>query len=431
MKKKKLFQKTLGFLPRGPGKRYNVFMGTTSFSEWTLGLKIWLKRGPVDDKHAIEKYEKKFSEAVGTMHGISFGSGRMTLYSILQALGMQPGDEIIVPAFTCVVVPNAIIYSGVRPLYVDVNLRDFNISVEKIEKEITPKTVAIYAQHTFGVPCDMVRINKIAKTYNLKVIEDCAHALGGNIDGTMIGAHSDVAFFSTDHSKTITTYLGGIATTNNDEIADKLRNIQSDAPFLPKKDVLKIIRAFLLEWIYFSPYLLWIGLLIHKIFIKLGLSYTFRDELQITKPTDYPYPCSLSSQQAQLGYAQLERLKTNVLHRQAIAAWLQEELQCYNLSNDAVHQISWIRYSFLVNNRDKFIDMFSRKFDLGIWFMTIFGGRDSDFDAVGYENGSCPNAEFVAKHIVNFPTHQRIPLHTFQKEVAPKLDYIRDDIIEI
>ena len=157
----------------------------------------------------------------------------------------------------------------------------------------------------------------------------------------------------------------------------------------------------------------------------------FRDELRVSKPTDYPYPCRLSSQQALLGYAQLESLKSNILHRQSIAAWLEEELGYYNMSHETLHQISWIRYSFLVNNREEFIHMFSGKFDLGIWFMSIFGGRDTDFDAVGYKDGSCPNAEFVAKHIVNFPTHQRLPLQVLKKEVSPKLSWIRDEILKV
>ncbi len=416
-------------MPRIPRKRYNVFMGTTSFFEWLQALKIWISRAPGNDEVIINKYENEFAIAAGTIHGISFGSGRMALYSILKALGIKGGDEIIMPAFTCVVVPNALIYSGVKPVYVDVDLRDFNIAIEGIEKAITPKTRAIYAQHTFGVPCDMISINKIAKIHNLRVIEDCAHALGGKISGIMIGAHSDAAFFSTDHSKTITTYLGGIATTNDAKIAQNLREIQLNSSFLPKKDTFKIIRAFLLEWIYFSPYLLWIGLLIHKILIKFDLSYTFRDELRILKPTEYPYPCRLSSHQAQLGREQLRGLKANVLHRQSLAFWLEEQLGWYKMDQENFKQISWIRYSFLVENRDEFIDLFKGNFDLGIWFETIFGGRTSDFSALGYKDGSCPNAEFVAKHIVNFPTHQRLPLLFLQKAVGPKLNWIRDRII--
>ena len=430
MVKNKLFKKLLALKPRFPRKRYNIFLGTTSFSEWLLGLKIWFCRYSIDDDVIIKNYEYEFSKVTGTRYGVSFGSGRMALYSILEALDIKRGDEIIMPAFTCVVVPNALIYHGIKPVYVDIDLKNFNINTTIIENSITNKTRAIYAQHTFGVPCDVVSIQAIAKKHSLRIIEDGAHALGGTIGCTKVGSNSDVAFFSTDHSKTITTYLGGMATTNNNEIAQKLLLIQSSAEFLPKKDVLKIIRTFLLEWIYFSPYLLWLGLVIHKILIKLDYVYSFKDELRIIKPVDYPYPCRLSSMQAQLGLKQLSNIKDNIIHRVSIASWLEKKIGWYEINNQSLSKISWIRYSFLVKDRDAFIKKFSDRFDLGIWFPTIFGGRDIDFSEVGYNDGSCPNAEFVAEHIVNFPTHQRLPLSVIKKEVGLKLNWIKSQIIK-
>ena len=404
-------------------------MGSTSIKEWLFAFKIWFFRERVDDENIIKEYEQDFANYSGVSHGVSFGSGRMALYAILEALGIGEGDEVIMTGFTCIVVPNALIYRHIRPIYADVSLSDFNIDVDKIEGLITSRTRAVYAQHTFGVPCDIERIRLIAEKYDLKVIEDCAHALGGNIDGSMIGSCSDVAFFSTDHSKIISTYLGGIATTNDDEIADKLKKVQMASPFLPRKDVFKILRSFLLEWLYFSPYLLWIGLLIHKVLIKLNILYSFHDELKIIKPLDYPYPCRLSSQQALIGINQLARLKDNVSHRRSLAGWFEKNLGWYDYDTDKMAQISWIRYSFLVEDRDAFIAAFKGRFDLGIWFTSPFGGREYGFHEIGYEDGQCPNAEFVAKHIVNFPTHQRLPLLFVKKHVGKKLSWIREQLI--
>jgi perosamine synthetase len=414
---------------RFPRKRYNVFMGSTSIKEWLFALKIWFFRERIDDENIIKEYEQDFANHSGVSHGVSFGSGRMSLFAILEALKIGPGDEVIMPGFTCVVVPNALIYKGITPIYVDISRKDFNIDVEKIESSISARTKAIYAQHTFGVPCDIGKIRILANKYKLKIIEDCAHALGGDIAGSMVGSSSDVAFFSTDHSKIISTYLGGMATTNNNDIADQLRKIQISSPFLPRKDVFKIIRSFLFEWIYFSPYVLWIGLLVHKVLIKFNILYSFHDELRIIRPIDYPYPCRLSSQQALLGINQLKRIKTNLDHRRSIAAWLEKKLRWYSYDADEIDRISWIRYSFLVKDRDAFLSRFGGKFDLGIWFLSPFGGRDSDFSKIGYQKGTCPNAEFVAKHIVNFPTHQRLPLHVIEKEVGARLAWIKKQLL--
>ena len=149
----------------------------------------------------------------------------MALYSILEALDIGEGDEIILPAFTCVVVPNALIYKSVVPKYVDISVRDFNMDVTKIEAMITEKTKAIYAQHTFGIPCNLRKIKEIADKYGLLIIEDAAHALGSMYEGYNIGTWSNATFYSSDHSKVISTYLGGIATTNDDKTAHKIKNI--------------------------------------------------------------------------------------------------------------------------------------------------------------------------------------------------------------
>ncbi len=418
------------FLPRFPRKRYNIFTGTVSFAQWLKILKIWIIKPNIDDESIIENYEDKFSKIVGTKYGVSFGSGRMALFSILKALDIKSGDEVIIPAFSCVVVPNAFIYSGVKPIYVDIRMTDFNIDINEIKNAISKKTRAIYAQHTFGVPCNIEEINKLADQYNLKVIEDGAHALGGIVDGVKIGSFSDVAFFSTDHSKTITTYLGGIATTNDTKIAQNLKKIQSQSPFLSKKETFKIIRSLVFEYIYFSPYFLWIGLIIHKAFIKLRLNFAFKDEMRITKPDKYPYPCRLSSLQASVGLDQLNTLENNLIHRRHISLWLESKIKWYKFDENEINDISWIRYSFLVKDRSKFIEKFSKTFDLGIWFTSIFGGRDSDFSEIGYKENSCPRAEFVSRHIVNFPTHQRIPISVIKKEIGPNINWIKRQIIK-
>ena len=130
-------------------KRFNIFSGTTNFKDWIFSFKLWIKHNYTNDEEIIKFYEKRFAQAVSSKHAISFGSGRMALYSILEALDIGEGDEIILPAFTCVVVPNALIYKSVVPKYVDISVRDFNMDVTKIEAMITEKTKAIYAQHTF------------------------------------------------------------------------------------------------------------------------------------------------------------------------------------------------------------------------------------------------------------------------------------------
>ena len=159
-----------------------------------------------------------------------FFKGRVALYAILKSMGITTGDEIILPGFTCVVVANAILYLGARPVYVDIDPSTYNIDAEKIGEKITDKTKAIIAQHTFGIPADMNKITAIAKENSLYVIEDSCHAVGSRYMGREVGTFGDAAFFSSQWSKPLTTGLGGWAVINNGLL---LQNMESRMSFLP------------------------------------------------------------------------------------------------------------------------------------------------------------------------------------------------------
>ena len=421
-------QKLIRRLPGRPGRRYNIFAGTNTVSEWFQMARAWLSGGPYDGPDVISEYERQFARQCGAKHGLSFGAGRMALYAILEGLNIGGGDEVIIPAFTCVVVPNAILYRGARPVYVDVEPRFFNIDVAKVEAAITPRTKALYAQHTFGVPCDVEALRDIARRHHLSVIEDAAHALGAVYRGKPAGSLTEVAFFSTDHSKVINTYLGGMVVTSDDALAARIRRVQANAPFLDTKKTRHLILSFLFEYLCFAPRVLWIGRTIHAVLARLGLLFCFPDELRTRKPTEYPYPCRLSSAQAQLGLSQLGTLRQNLAHRRQIATWLEERIGWYGSSLDEADESTWLRYSFLVRNRDRVVAPFTKHFDLGIWFTSVVSGRLDKLEAVGYQPGSCPVAEYVVQHIVNFPTHLRIPVEFIRCEVNRHWKWLSDEI---
>lgn len=424
-----LARKLIRLLPSLPRRRYNVFAGTNTIGEWRQMARSWLTGGPYDEPDIIAEYERQFAVHCGAAHGISFGAGRMALYAILRALDIGPGDEVIIPAFTCVVVPNALLYCGARPIYVDIEPHFFNVDVSKVEAAITPRTRALYAQHTFGVPCDVDALREIGRRHDLPVIEDAAHALGAAYKGQLAGSLTEVAFFSTDHSKVINTHLGGMAVTNDDALAARLRKMQGDAAFLDRKTTRHLILSFLLEYLCFAPRTLWLGRTVHAVLDRLGILFFFRDELQTTKPTEYPYPCRLSSAQAQLGVSQLGALQHNLTHRRQIATWLEEIVGWYGLYAGEFNDSTWLRYSFLVEDRAKFEASFRKNFDLGIWFTSVVAGRTTSLEAVGYELGSCPVAEHVVRHVVNFPTHNKVSQDMIRKVVNRNWIWIGPDIL--
>jgi len=145
----------------------------------------------------------------------------------LLALGIGPGDEVIVPAFTFPATGNAVELVGARPVFVDVDPRTYNIQINEIEKYITKKTAAILVVHLFGNPVDMESVLNIAQRYRLKVIEDAAGALGSLYRGRLCGTMGDVGCFSFHPRKIVTTGEGGMVVTSSQEVAERVRMLRN------------------------------------------------------------------------------------------------------------------------------------------------------------------------------------------------------------
>ena len=177
----------------------------------------------------------------------------MSLYAGLNALKIKKNDEVIIPAFTCVVVANAIKYVGAKPVYCDINIDDFNIDLSKIKNLITNKTKAIYIQHTFGKYFNYESIAKFCKNKEISIIEDCAHFFPNKSDLKFFGKKSDFIFFSTDHSKFINTHLGGMILTNKKKIANKLSIIQKTSFKTKFRENFSIIFSIIFENILYHP----------------------------------------------------------------------------------------------------------------------------------------------------------------------------------
>jgi len=170
-----------------------------------------------------EAFEKAFSEYCGTKYCVGVGNGLDALMLSLKALGIGEGDEVIVPSNTYIATALAVTYVGATPVFVEPNIRTFNINPELIEAAITSRTKAIMPVHLYGQACDMDPIMSIAKKCGLKVVEDCAQAHGATYKGQKVGTFGDVAGFSFYPGKNLGA-LGdaGAVVTNNKELADKI-----------------------------------------------------------------------------------------------------------------------------------------------------------------------------------------------------------------
>jgi perosamine synthetase len=171
----------------------------------------------------IELFEKHFAEYLGIKHAMACSNGTTALHLALLALGVGPGDEVIVPTLTYVATANAVSYTGATPVLADCEVNAWTLDAEQIETLITSRTKAIIPVPLYGHPCDMDPILDLAKAHKFHVIEDAAEALGAQYKGKLCGSIAEISTFSFYGNKTITTGEGGMVVTHDDDVAAKVR----------------------------------------------------------------------------------------------------------------------------------------------------------------------------------------------------------------
>ena len=362
---------------------------------------------------------KRMIESYMDLKPYLFWKGRVALYAILRAIGIKKEDEIILPAFTCVVVANPIIYLGVKPVYVDINPKTFNIDVSKIEEKITSKTRVILAQNTFGLSSDIDAIREIAKKYNLWVIEDCAHGFGGTYKGKKNGTVADAAFFSTQWNKPFSTGIGGIAVTKNEELAEKLGILEQQAVKPSLKEELTLKMLLLIRNKLLTPSVYWYALKIYRQLSKWNLILGSSQGYELEKPVEPPdFFKGFTETQAREGLKYFKkvngRYKIDLIieHRKKIAGLYKEILMDLGFEppyEPDYSEHTYLKFPLLVKNRRKFFLLAQEnKIELGDWFLSPIHPIMSNFELWGYKWGTNPVAEFASCHIVNLPTHEKI-----------------------
>jgi dTDP-4-amino-4,6-dideoxygalactose transaminase len=184
---------------------------------------------------AVARFEQAFADWLGVRSGRAFWKGRVAMYAILKAMGVGEGDEVLLPGYTCVMDVNPVKYLGATPVYVDIEPDTFNVNVDLLADAITPRTKVIVAQHTYGYPCEMDAIMDIAGRAGLPVVEDCCLALGSTYKGKRCGTFGIASYWSFQWNKPFTTGIGGLATTDDADLAGKIDRIAADAVAPPAK----------------------------------------------------------------------------------------------------------------------------------------------------------------------------------------------------
>lgn len=351
------------------------------------------------DGHLVENLEAAFGSILGVNYVVTFRSGRNSLRAILKAMEIGEGDEVILPGFTCAVVPYTILHCGAIPVYVDVG-NDYRMNLDGLHASLTERTKAIIVQHTFGFPDRMSEIVPLAKARGIRVIEDCAHVLHGTIHhGKAMGTWGDAAYFSFERGKTISSGWGGVAVTHDQDIGRRLYQLKQGVPPLDRADNLRIGTELLLTVLLHHPDLFALSNLIRRWVYKKGqfTAGAVSPSECLGEPPEQPLG-RLADVQASLLLSQLQRLPSIAEHRRSCVRALSERIAGSSIDLP----LMW--YPIQVRNRDEAVKHFSgHQIQLRRWAAPLTPVR-CDMARARYKWGCCPVAEEISRGCVAFPT---------------------------
>lgn len=358
-----------------------------------------------------EDYKNKIAAVINCSQEQIFlyWKGRVALYAILKAMGIGEGDEVIIPAFTCVVVPNAILYLGAKPIYVDITAETYNINVELIEDAITAKTKIIICQNTFGLSSDIEQIISIAKKYNLFTIEDCTHGFGGFYNGKPNGSYCDAAFYSTQWNKPFSTGIGGFSVINNPNLIDKINNLESK-----KLKTTLFDNVTLAALILFRKY--FINRLTHYKFVQLYRFLSTKNLIigstQGSELTELKLPENyfkdISTIQVLAGIKRLRKLndlnELRKINAERYTSFLSKNNKKY-IDEKFFGNHLFLKYPILVKNRELFLVSAQKEnVILGDWFHSPLYPVKEELTLWKFDSEKFPIATKISEKIVNLPT---------------------------
>ena len=307
-----------------------------------------------------DRFEQSVKDYTGSGHAAAVSNGTVALHLALHCLDIGPGDEVIVPAFTYIASVNTIAQTGATPVFVDSRSDDWLIDVEDVRRKISPRTKAIMPVHLYGAICDMECLVDLARLHDLKIVEDCAEALGSTLHGRHVGTFGDIGTFSFFGNKTVTTGEGGMVVAHDEALAARLRKVKGQGQSLERR-----------YW--------------HD---ELGFNYRMTNIC------------------AAIGVAQMERIEATLNRKQEIAAIYRSHLQgspvTFQQPMEGVISSNWL-VSILVPHTCNRDDVINRLLEQGIDSRPVF--YCAHHMPMYRTMGSHPVAEDIAARGISLPSY--------------------------
>jgi dTDP-4-amino-4,6-dideoxygalactose transaminase len=371
----------------------------------------------------LRKYEDAFARLFDVSHAFAFWKGRVALYAILKAMGVGPGDEVILPGYTCVMNVNPIKYLGAKPVYVDIEPDTFNINIELLEEKISANTKVIIAQHTYGYPCRMDAIMSIADKRRIAVLEDCCLALGSKYKGKLMGTFGKAAYFSFQWNKPYTTGLGGMAITGDAKLAERIESLRANEVCSPSRKEVMMLWAQLVAYkLFVYPRTTALAQSVFRYLTTKGavVGSSSRAEFEPIMARDFFK--DMSSLQARLGFVRIQKIEQNISYRKKMAELydqlLEEKGWKARFYDRQLSEPVMVRYPVRIAQKHRALSEAARAgIELGSWFECPLHPIETPLAVYDYEVGMCPEAEKASNEVVNLPLHSRVDERTARRTV--------------
>ncbi len=379
------------------------------FFPWKWSL---LQRG-----NEVKKVEQWFERRFQAQYAVTFDSGRSALQAALKAARIGEGDVVLIPGYTCIVVANAVTQLGAKPVYVDITSTlqmDLDVLDTFFSSSKKQNIKAIIVQHTFGVPEQIEKLREIANKYNLVLIEDVAHTIGGSFKGRALGSWGDISIFSFGSEKVVSCGRGGVAITNNFQYGNQLRQAQEALPQMSIRVVVQYLISFLLFFLakpwYFQHSIGKFFLAIAKKLHLIPSIISSREKIGERQPE---YPTAFPNALATVVFPQLLDIDANNVHRKKISqiyvSQLPKEIQL-PFDQDLLEVSVFLQFPIVV---DKPFSLRTHLLQFGIQLSTAWSGspvapKDVSLQVAQYEQEKCSSALNISSRVLLLPTHRNI-----------------------
>ncbi len=339
--------------------------------------------------------------------------GRVGLYAGLRALDLPRGARVLMPGYTCMVVPSAVQFAGLKAAYVDIDPATYNLDPKGLESLPSGDVSALIVQHTYGIPCDMAPLDAWAADRGIPIVEDCCHAFGSRYQGRLCGTLGRFAFMSGQWNKPFSTGLGGLLLVSDSALAARVEEIfRRDAAVPGRLKNLFLLGQIFAHKLLVRPTTAMTITTVYRVLNRLGLAVgsSSREELRGEMPLRYL--ATMAPCQIRQGIREMARIEENIEHRRRLTAFYQAELPRLGftpLAAELVADLPLLRYPVRVRNKQELLARAARSgVEIGSWFEIPLHPEGTRMEHFDYQTGMCPHAEAASREVINLPTHRKV-----------------------